>query len=110
MTTKIREQTSHTIIEAGAQYTSVVQSNVVETLVTTLVGPPGQDASVSEYIHNQAIASDNWVISHGLTSSKPHVTVVDSAKDKVYGNVVYTDDDTVTITFSGAFSGIARLL
>ena len=110
MTTKIREQNSHTIIEAGEQYTTVTQSNVVETLVTTLVGPPGQDASVNEYIHNQAVPSASWVITHGLTSVKPHVTVVDSSKDKVFGNVTYTDDNTVTITFSSAFSGVARLL
>jgi hypothetical protein len=45
-------------------------------------------------------------VSHNL-GKRPAAVVVDSAEDVVYGDIRYIDDNTVTLTFSGAFSGKA---
>ena len=60
------------------------------------------------YIHTQSAASDVWEIKHNL-GRQPNVTVVDSAGTVVIGDVLYIDDDTITIHFAGAFSGSAYL-
>ena len=56
----------------------------------------------------QGVASAVWTITHPL-SFIPNVLVVDSTGSQVEGDVVYTSDDTITLTFSGAFSGKAYL-
>lgn len=60
------------------------------------------------YVHEQAIPSDTWVISHNL-NKYPNVTVVDSAGSVVIGNIAYDTINQITATFSGIFSGKAFL-
>lgn len=70
-------------------------------------GPPGAPGGAT-YTHVQASPAAAWFITHGL-GRRPSVTVVDTAGTVVIGGVAYTSDDTVTVTFSGAFSGAAYL-
>lgn len=56
----------------------------------------------------QATPATVWTIVHPLAFT-PNVTVVDSAGSQVEGDVRYTAADTVTITFSAAFTGTAYL-
>lgn len=49
-----------------------------------------------------------WTIQHNL-GKNPSVSVVDSAGTLVVGDVSYTDDNNLTITFISAFSGKAYL-
>ena len=65
---------------------------------------PGSDT----YIHIQSAPSSTWSVAHPLLKF-PSVTVVDSANNKVEGEVNYIDTSNLTITFSGAFSGKAYL-
>lgn len=58
------------------------------------------------YVHTQSAPSDVWTASHNL-GKKPAVVVVDSADEVVYGEIQYIDDNTVTLTFVGPFSGRA---
>lgn len=58
------------------------------------------------YTHEQAIASDVWVIKHNL-NKKPSIEVVDSAENIVIGDYEYNDLNTVTLRFNGAFTGKA---
>lgn len=60
------------------------------------------------YVHTQSTPASVWTITHNL-GKRPSVTVVDSAESVVVGEVSYPDVNTVTITFSGAFSGAAFL-
>lgn len=60
------------------------------------------------YIHAQGVASSSWVITHNL-GFHPNVTVVDSAGNIVEGELSYTNLDSLTATFSTAFSGTAYL-
>ncbi len=76
-------------------------------------GPPGPSGGGSgsgdlTYTHPQGAASAVWVITHNL-GKRPSVTVQDSAFDAVDGDVFYNDTNTLTITFSAAFSGVAYL-
>lgn len=64
--------------------------------------------NVRRHIHNQAVVSDQWVINHTL-GGYPSVTVVDSAKTVVIGEVTYNSTTQVVVNFSAAFSGQAYL-
>ena len=60
------------------------------------------------YQHLQDEVSNTWVILHNL-GFKPNVTVQDSAGSIYEGEISYTNSDSLTITFSAAFSGKAFL-
>lgn len=60
------------------------------------------------YTHTQAIPNNIWTINHNL-GYHPNVTVVDSAEEKVEGDLQFVDANNLTLTFSGAFSGKAYL-
>jgi len=61
------------------------------------------------YEYAQSIASSVWVIAHNLGYYPGGITVIDTAGDMVIGSIVYNDINTLTITFSAAFSGTAYL-
>lgn len=58
------------------------------------------------YTHTQSIASAVWTINHNL-GYVPNVRVEDSAGTVVEGDIDVVDVNTLTITFSAAFGGIA---
>lgn len=60
------------------------------------------------YIHTQASASAEWVITHSL-GGYPSVTIVDSSKTHVIGEVQYDSTTQITVSFTAAFSGYAYL-
>lgn len=60
------------------------------------------------YTHTQNIVSATWTINHNL-NKKPSVTVVDSIDNVVYGDINYITANSLTITFSGGFTGKAYL-
>lgn len=60
------------------------------------------------FTYTQSLPSATWVIQHNLGKC-PDVTVVDSAGTEVIGDCEYNDINTVTITFSGSFGGVAYL-
>lgn len=66
-------------------------------------------AEDKNFIFEQGIASDTWVIEHNL-NKKPSITVVDSADTLILGfEADYDGMDKVTIRFNGAFTGKAYL-
>lgn len=76
----------------------------------TLIGDKtSADLGIDQtYTHTQSVASATWTITHNL-NKRPSVTVVDSGGTVVIGDVQYIDDNTIIITFIGAFSGAAYL-
>ena len=60
------------------------------------------------YEHVQNLVSASWVITHNL-GFKPNVTVVDSAGTIYEGEITYTNLNSLTVSFSQAFSGKAYL-
>ena len=65
-------------------------------------------SSDKTYRHIQGVSSDTWVINHNL-NKYPSVTIQDSAGSIVIGELTYNNKNTITLTFSGAFSGEAHL-
>jgi hypothetical protein len=68
---------------------------------------PGPTGAFS-YVHNQGAVASTWVVDHNL-GWFPNVTVEDSGGSTVEGEVVFNTLDRLTLTFSGAFSGVAYL-
>jgi hypothetical protein len=64
--------------------------------------------SDAHYVHTQNVSSATWTINHGL-NKKPSVTVVDSAKRTVHGQIEYIDNNSLQITFKSGFKGEAYL-
>jgi hypothetical protein len=62
----------------------------------------------SRFVHNQASASTTWSITHNMEFF-PSVSIVDTALSKVIGEVVYTSENALTVTFSQSFAGKAYL-
>lgn len=60
------------------------------------------------FTFNQAVASTEWQINHGL-NKYPSVMIVDSGNNVVIGDIEYIDKNNVKCTFSSAFSGSAYL-
>jgi len=60
------------------------------------------------YEHIQDEVSKDWVIVHNL-GFKPNVTVIDSAGTIYEGEIAYTNTNSLTVSFSAAFSGKAFL-
>ena len=58
--------------------------------------------------HPQGVASSVWTITHNL-NKVPNVKVIDSTGNQVYGDVKIENMNIVTVSFGGAFSGIAYL-
>jgi hypothetical protein len=72
-------------------------------------GPPGTGggSGSATYRHVQNTASSTWTVNHNL-GYFPAVSVVDSAKRVVHGDIAYSaDGQTVTLSFTAAFSGEA---
>lgn len=59
-------------------------------------------------VHNQNVASASWVINHNL-NKYPNAVVIDSAGTNVTGEITYTNINTITINFTGGFSGTAYI-
>ena len=62
----------------------------------------------SRHIHTQGTASTIWTITHSL-GGYPSVSIVDSAKTVVFGEISYTSTSQIVVNFSSAFSGYAYL-
>lgn len=60
------------------------------------------------FLFTQSVASTTWSIAHNL-GYYPNVTVVDSTATVCEGDIVYTNTNTMTITFSQAISGKAYI-
>jgi hypothetical protein len=61
------------------------------------------------YTHTQSVPSATWTIPHNL-NGHPTVVVLDSAGTQCEGNISYTNNNIMVLTFSAAFSGIAYVI
>ena len=77
------------------------------TVVRGLVGSPPTSGDLN-YVYTQAIAASVWTINHNL-NKYPSFTVIDSAGDVVFGLPSYPNANTLVLTLSAAFTGVAYL-
>lgn len=95
-------------ISTAEDVIAIVDSSTNETKkvkVSDLLGN-NQGTTDKNYVHNQIVASDTWVVNHNMNKF-PSVTIVDSAGSTVYGEVSHDSIVQSTITFSAPFSGQA---
>jgi hypothetical protein len=87
-----------------------LQNTVVIPRPTTSLSIKGVTGGGGDayYVHNQMLPESSWTINHNL-GKKPSVSVVDTTDAVVYGDINYINDNQLTISFSGAFSGKAYL-
>lgn len=90
-----------TVGEASASITGTPPNQVLNLVL------PVNNVS-TRYVYTQATPSTTWVINHTL-GGYPSVSVVDSAKTVVFGEVTYQSTSQVVVNFSTAFSGFAYL-
>lgn len=62
----------------------------------------------AKLVYDQAQASDTWVVHHNF-GKFPSVETVDSSKNEMEGEVVHTDNNTLTIYFNEPVSGFAYI-
>ena len=84
--------------EAGANITGISPNQVLN-----LVYPPS-----ARHVHTQATVATTWTINHAL-GGYPSVSIVDSSKTVVVGEITYTSTSQVVVNFTSAFSGFAYL-
>ena len=95
-------------------YESVVALTVAaeDAPRVTMVGEQGpsgaSQSTLREHTHQQATPATVWTINHDL-GFRPAVYVTDSAGDECEGDVDHLSSNSLTITFSAAFAGTARL-
>lgn len=96
----IRIATQEEAIE-GISNTTAITPSTLKDVINDITGS-------TTYIHEQNIASNQWVINHNL-NKKPSITVVDSADNIVMGEENYIDNNTLVIKFKSNFKGRAYL-
>lgn len=84
----------------------VIVDQDAPNLVTVKLSTSG--GATQRHVHTQGTASSEWVITHTL-GGYPSVTIVDSSKTYVIGEVKYDSNTQITVTFTAAFSGYAYL-
>lgn len=84
--------------EAGATITGTSPNQILN-----LVYPLS-----ARHVHTQGNVSQSWTINHAL-GGYPSVTIVDSSRTVVIGEVTYTNTSQVVVNFTSAFSGFAYL-
>jgi hypothetical protein len=62
----------------------------------------------SGYVFTQGTPASVWTINHNL-GKFPSINVVDESNDEVVGDVNYTNNNQIVVTFSASFSGKAFL-
>ena len=71
-------------------------------------GTGGGSGGPVSYVHHQGTIAASWIVTHSL-GFFPNVTVIDSGGATCEGDVAHIDDTTLTIQFSGGFTGTAYL-
>jgi hypothetical protein len=76
-------------------------------------GPPGparaSGALENTFTYRQDTPASVWTVVHNL-GTFPNVTVLDSTGSQVMGDLLYLDGNSVQLTFSAPFSGVAYLI
>lgn len=80
--------------------TTVAFTGVVDLTAATVVG--------GTRTHNQLVPAAVWTVVHNQ-NRYPAVSVTDSGGSVCVGDVQYVDENTLTVTFSAAFAGVAHL-
>jgi hypothetical protein len=79
-----------------------------ETINVSLDYDYVQEQVRENYVHDQQVASNSWVVIHGL-SKFAAVSVVNTANQAIVGDITYNSLNQLTITFTSSISGKAYI-
>lgn len=79
-----------------------------ETPNLVIVRASASSGNTRRFVHAQPTASNEWTITHTL-GGFPSVTVVDTSKTQVIGEVIYESTTQIKVEFTAPFSGFAYL-
>ena len=97
--------TSCTSVEVTARRPRSTVTVTRPVISTTIVDDGRGGGGVAQsYIHLQNSPASTWVVNHNL-SYYPAVSVVSLTGDVVHGDVNYSGQQQITITFSAPFAG-----
>lgn len=88
----------------GKDGVAVIERETVKVVSLGVQGPPGGAAA---HIHDQAVASDTWTVTHNL-GAWPDVTIFDRDGAEVDAAVHNLSLNHLTISFVVPFAGFAR--
>jgi hypothetical protein len=77
---------------------------VVEATLSGPTGPTGPSGTGDKTFSMVFTSLSTVLVQHNL-QKYPSVTVVDSAYSEVIGDVVYIDTNSLSVSFTGSFSG-----
>lgn len=95
-------------VDSSNSATNTTFTPTSEITSTTVQGAIEEVRAKSKYVHTQASPATTWAVAHNLKFF-PNVAIVDSALSHVMGEVTYTDENNLTVSFTSAFSGKAFL-
>lgn len=72
-----------------------------------MIGDEGP-SPLDNFVYDQVVPAEVWNITHNM-SKYPSVTIINSANERVFADVVYIDDQSLQIKFSAPMSGRATL-
>lgn len=76
----------------------IIQPEITNLVIEVQEQAPG-GGNDKNYTHTQTTASDVWNIAHNL-NKKPSVTVIDSSGSLIFGDLIYNDNNSLTIDFN----------
>lgn len=105
--TSVEIYSTTSVVELDKEATAELFADAITVVEATTQGPPGPAGDL-HYTHTQGVAAATWSITHSL-GKHPSITVIDSGGDEVIPAIAYPSPNAVTLTFSGAVSGVAYL-
>ena len=97
------------VLEAlGAVAHSHANKSTLDTYTQTEADLAKAVVAASTFVHTQMTPSTFWVITHNL-GKYPAVVVFDTSNTVCIGEIDYTSDNALTLTFSAGFGGTAYL-
>ena len=75
---------------------------------TTVQAAVEEVRNKSKYTHTQGSPTTTWSITHNL-GYRPNVSVVDTSDTVCFGDIDYTNDNAIVVTFTQSFAGKAYL-
>ena len=92
---------------------NITVSPVIPQITVAAPGPQGPPGSFNPadifYVHTQNTPASVWTLNHNLNGN-PTAVVLDSAGTQCEGTFSYPSLNTMVITFTGAFSGVAYVI
>jgi hypothetical protein len=102
------DMTPTTPTSGDVQITASLSATGTPDNTTFLRGDNTWIKADKDFVFTQGTPSATWTIQHNM-DKLPAVAAVNNNNMIVYGDVLYVDNNNLTITFSGGFSGKAYL-